>query len=150
MPVNTNAKRVNKIFHGSTQVYSDNTTWTALKLGPNVTGMVVFRDNGNGTGSLAGSVQVQGIASQLVLYPPEGYQFTSVNWSLHYINTQGIGGYQGIGYSGNPSIVNGNLYFADLSSSSTYYSITFQQGMMMSNSTNINGSDPAIIGIKSV
>ena len=83
-----NGKTANgSIINGQIQYETDG--WRPLKLPSGITGQVFFKDNGNGTASLAGTIRAMlpenpsgGLGSQvLVLTPPAGYSFTGVDWN---------------------------------------------------------------------
>lgn len=149
MPIMQNARRVVKKFRGTNETFTDTSTWVLLKNGTDVTGTVLFRDNGDGTASLAGGLQVQGVASKVVLYPPAGYAFVATHWDRKWVNLGGIGNFGGMGGGISPKVVDGNLTLAYTGTNgATYYAITFQQGMLNSTATSTTGSDPALIDIK--
>lgn len=157
MAIETNAKRVVKIMKGDTQVWTDTNNWVALKTGPGVTGTVLFRDKGDGTAELVGSVQVQGIVLTLILYPPVGYQFTSVNWNGFLTMAGKTGFARGISQGGAATITDGSLYCSSGlqgggTNFGTSFGIVFQQGSMMDSANNdlTNSANPALINIKSV
>ncbi|STX19365.1 hypothetical protein [Levilactobacillus brevis] len=101
--------------------------WIPLELPDGVTGQVFFKDNGDGTASLTGSVSTPdrmniGVEN-LILSPPSGYAFISDNWTMHngssgielfptYVFADGSVEQTnfGTGFTAIPSYKLGNLY----------------------------------------
>lgn len=158
--INLGGKKVAKMLVGSSVIYQDSDGWIPLELPDRVTGQVMFKDNGDGTASLSGSISVNDYGRDRGYYPivlaPEGYQFTDVNsWN------QAAGGMRICEYSdrsidGNRvswlytpvKIINGDInrefmhYVAD-----TIYYIHFTANGTLSGS---ESAAPAVVGIAKV
>lgn len=151
MSVETNAKRIIKIMQGDTQVWEDTDTWVQLRLGVGVTGNVLFKNNGDGTGSLCGEVYVP-TDDRLMVYPPNGYVFKAIHWKqpLLFQSNGFDNGSENIMYgpeSGNTviKVINGNLFIKGFKSSAGV--ISFTQGRMCLDPHAANVSDPVPIDI---
>lgn len=93
MPVMIQGKTVNGVaIGGETFVKTDG--WILLQTGNGFSGRVWFKDNGDGTASLDGTIQAdnpKGDMSLPMLLPPSGYKFVETNWGApgqpsHYIS----------------------------------------------------------------
>lgn len=157
MSLQTNAKPVLKIYKGETEIWSDTNYWTPCQLGTGITGMVLFKNNGNGTASLIGSIQSPDDTNRLLVYPPTGYQFVSELWTKISIRA-GKYGLSGTGDNGGVSIVDGAIYFNKTNTTSFSgdgFNMVFEKSALES-SVNATAdylahvADPALINIKSV
>lgn len=145
---------------GESVIYRDSDGWIPLKLPDTVIdGCVLFRDNGDGTASLVGSIRANysGTASgplTHLLTPPDGYEFSDPKWNQDYLS-KGIMAFYNLErvWSGSPIsvwpvILDGNLYggsnHADRNSNITFF---FSAS---TSEVDVKESGPAIIGIKKV
>lgn len=154
MAIETNAKRIVRVMKGDTQVWSDTDTWVQLKLGAGVTGNVLFKANGDGTGSLCGEAYVSN-PECLMVYPPDGYVFKAIHWTLpRQFQSDGTdnGGqdmmYDPVSMNTTINVTNGNLYIKGIGSSAVV--ISFTKGRMYLKSNAANVSDPVPIDIAPV
>lgn len=80
--------RVKKIMMGDKVVYQDSDGWIPLELPDGVNGLVFFKDYGDGTAGLTGSLGFATTAKMyttfspghLILTPPQGYCFLDTKW----------------------------------------------------------------------
>lgn len=151
--------RVKKILMGDKVVYQDSDGWIPLKLPDGVTGSAFFKDNNDGTASLAGILQfVLNGKPITLLNPPDGYSFTGIDWNA---DKQNEGSQHGI--------MGGNNYQGKWSSSNDVFNTRVANGSLNVLSGNYSSSgrrivflcktcttylsedaDPALISIKKV
>lgn len=148
-----NAKRIIKIYKGDTQVWEDTDTWVQLKLGTGVTGCVLFKSNGDGTAQLAGAINITGFTQMnfLAVYPPEGYQFTSINWTKPIMAKPVYNGSYGSNDAGTVEVKDGNLYCGAVSAVASQNGVMyFANNRMNSSFSKTNAGDSVQINIKSI
>jgi len=149
--------KVKKILMGDKVVYRDSDGWIPLKLGPEVTGNVFFKDNGDGTGKIAGNISANmskdGTKPDLCVYAPQGYSFSEIDWMDESF---GPGIMATFGYSGSSGgiggpifiqVKSGNMYMYNPNTSSGIATIRFTQSATSSKKVT---ADAAIIGITKV
>ncbi|MBY7145263.1 hypothetical protein I2491_00455 [Levilactobacillus brevis] len=171
--INLGNKKVSKLLVGSNVIYQDSDGWIPLELPDGVTGQVFFKDNGDGTASLAGSVSTPdrmniGVEN-LILSPPSGYAFISDNWTMHnggsgielfptYVFADGSVEQTnfGTGFTAIPSYKLGNLYLKntyaypgyDSSGMSGPVEVIFSKNLTVKNAASL--ATPVIINIEKV
>lgn len=162
--INLGGKKVAKMLVGSSVIYQDSDGWIPLKLPDGVKGLVMFKDNGNGTASLAGTATFlftgTGSTSTAVtmLVPPEGYQFESVDWTAGDGNigiVRGIVCFQSLaGQLSQSNILNTNTINGNLMAmTSNYATGVFNSTVIFTKNSTVKGSQdgsPALINIKNV
>ncbi|WP_437696704.1 hypothetical protein ACSOCI_12260 (plasmid) [Levilactobacillus brevis] len=131
--------------------------WRPLTLKNSTSGIILFKDNGDGTASLTGSATftvAKGTTTQTpAITPPAGYTFTSLKWSedndgngvwAHKEMGNGSGGMLDIFYI---TISNGNICF--LGQYDTTHAVTFSPSELTTirNSVECN---PALVSISKV
>lgn len=99
MGIEVGDKKVKKIMVGEKVIYRDSDGWIPLKLPDSaMDGLVLFRDNGNGTASIAGAAHYKlpayGESPAIMLLPPDGYEFSSIPWDQGNV-IKGIAAYYG-------------------------------------------------------
>lgn len=132
--------------------------WRPLTLKNSSSGIILFKDNGNGTASLTGSANFTVAKGTKTLTPaitpPTGYIFTSLNWNERSYNNNGVWAnkYMGSGSSGvldsfDTIILNGVICF--LGQDDNDKPITFSPSELttVNNSTDCN---PALVSISKV
>ena len=132
--------------------------WRPLTLKNSSSGIILFKDNGNGTASLTGSANFTVAKGTKTLTPaitpPTGYIFTSLNWNERSYNNNGVWAnkYMGSGSSGvldsfDTIISNGVICF--LGQDDNDKPITFSPSELttVNNSTDCN---PALVSISKV
>ena len=128
--INLGGKKVAKMLVGSSVIYQDSDGWIPLELPDGVSGLVLFRDNEDGTAGLIGSLEfttvstTYGIYAQghLVLTPPHGYYFMDTNWVDDTENKNKMRVYGSRSNGGTPIMYTdahlqfseGNIYFSQI------------------------------------
>lgn len=149
--------RVKKILMGDKVVYQDSDGWIPLELPPTaIDGVVLFKDNGDGTASIAGTALYKlPLETETLLTPPTGYSFSSVNWNFGPGSISGICMFGGFGnnaggtpYSAPVTVDSGNLI---IHSKVVAYMNSLTIGFTQAATTNGPSSAmPAIVGIEKV
>lgn len=156
--INLGGKKVAKMLVGSSVIYQDSDGWIPLENSSDVIdGKVMFRDNGDGTGKLLGSISFYGVSPItkriIVVTPPEGYEFTNIdNWKnmngapvIQYASGLGKGS-AGVTYTSSIEIANGCLAIYDVGNMGIN-TIRFTESVTGTSSTS---ADPVTIGIAKV
>lgn len=99
---------VSKVTLGGDTVWQNSGGWVPLVLPEGLNGTVLFRDNGDGTASLAGGVRFLHVVlntKNALLNAPEGYKFFSGNFN--YITSNQLRGIEGyLDENGKPIQIN--------------------------------------------
>jgi len=131
--------------------------WRPLTLENANNGAILFKDNGDGTASLTGSANFviaadSGVITEAI-YPPSGYQFSSLAWNKG-VNGNGIyaiGGRSGTSggsiYTPSAFIDNGKICFKG--GSYSYPEFMFSPCLNTTDKTS-SSCEPAIVGITKV
>lgn len=131
--------------------------WRPLTLENANNGAILFKDNGDGTASLTGSANFviaadSGVITEAI-YPPSGYQFSSLAWNKG-VNGNGIyaiGGRSGTSggsiYTPSAFIDNGKICFKG--GSYSYPELMFSPCLNTTDKTS-SSCEPAIVGITKV
>ncbi|RWZ41070.1 hypothetical protein EQG69_04885 [Levilactobacillus brevis] len=159
--INLGNKKVSKLLVGSNVIYQDSDGWIPLELPDAVKdGAVFFKDNGDGTASLSGSICVNDHGKTNGYYPivlpPKGYRFTDISSWMQRSGSTRIYAYannsiDGVGVSKNydaVEIVDGalNRNFTNYAADTIYYIFFAKNGTL---STTISAA-PATIGIEKI
>lgn len=169
--INLGNKKVSKMLIGSNVIYQDSDGWIPLTLPNGVTGLVLFRDNENGTAGLVGSLEFTTTATtygymspgHLVLTPPHGYYFMDTKWLIDSENTNKMTVYGSRSDGGTPIMYTdaylqfseGNIYFSQISNDQSVSGkllvlASFNQVNTTSSNNAGEGALPAIVNIKRV
>lgn len=163
--------KVKRILVGDKVVYRDSDGWIPLELPDGVNGLVLFRDKGDGTAELTGSLEFSTTAKiyttfspgHLILTPPQGYQFTETNWRVDTENKDKMCIYHSRSDSGVPVMFgdaylqfsDGNVSFSqvvngDNVNGTQLVLVSFNQANTSTPVTAEDGALPAIINIERV
>ncbi|WP_215661244.1 hypothetical protein, partial [Secundilactobacillus kimchicus] len=93
MPVEMNARKISKIYHGTGEVYSDNDDWKSLELGPKFAGKILYQiDVTKAKVTLVGTIQTLGIVNpgDVIFHHPASWKLNApeLEISVFYTNVQ--------------------------------------------------------------
>lgn len=136
----------------------EDSAWYPLTLKNSSSGIILFKDNGNGTASLTGSANFTVAKGTKTLTPaitpPTGYTFTSLKWKIDSWNEHGVwanndmgGGSSGVVESFDTTISNGNLCFLGQDDDTKIITFSPSELTTVNNSTDCN---PALVSISKV
>ncbi|NLR08654.1 MULTISPECIES: hypothetical protein [Lactobacillaceae] len=131
--------KVKKILVGDKVIYRDSDGWIPLELPDGVNGVILFRDKGDNTAELTGTLGFATTSQtyttyspgHLVLTPPQGYQFVDTDWKTDTENKSKMRVY------GSRSTGGQAIMYTDATLQFSEGNISFSQ---IYNSQNVNGA----------